>query len=93
MLGGIERDFARNGCWIITQLCDHFAQILVMYSRRCCNGAFVFGVLHAETGQEFWAGLDWYVVFNAKCMAQAFCCDTSLFYGHLSYWGPCNTGK
>ena len=26
MLGGIERDFARNRCWIITQLCDHFAQ-------------------------------------------------------------------
>ena len=26
MLGGIERDFARNRCWIITQLCYPFAQ-------------------------------------------------------------------
>ena len=65
MLGGIERDFARNGRWIITQLCDHFAQILVMYSRSWCNGAFVFGVLHAYCELEFWAGLYWYVVFNA----------------------------
>ena len=32
MLGGIEREFARNRCWIITKLCDHFPQILVMYS-------------------------------------------------------------
>jgi hypothetical protein len=47
MLGVIEREFARNRCWIITQLCDHFAQILVMYSRSWYNGAFVFGVLHA----------------------------------------------
>jgi len=47
MLGGIEREFARNRCWIITQLCDHFAQILVMNTRSCCNGAFVLGVLHA----------------------------------------------
>jgi len=47
MLGGIEREFARNRCCIITQLCDHFAQILVMYSRSCRNGAFVFGALHA----------------------------------------------
>ena len=47
MLGGIEQEFARDGCSIITQTCDHFAQILVMYTRVCCNGAFVFGVLHA----------------------------------------------
>lgn len=45
--GGIERDFARNSRWIITQLCAHFAQILVMNTRSCCNGAFVFGALHA----------------------------------------------
>ena len=47
MLGGFKREFARNRCWIITQLCDHFAQILVMNTRICCNGAFVLGVLHA----------------------------------------------